>query len=227
MRNTLIRDKKILKNKEYKILKNNHETSLFEDSNFWKEIPELSIINYLWINNNYRPKVVAKLCYSDSHLFTYFKVCETEITARFTKINDPVHKDSCVEFFVDLFPNETDKYFNFEINPLGTIHVGYGEVGSRIRLTEEDIKLIEINSTLTKPVVGNYGQAYWEVFYKIPISLFEKYYGMNFIAEDAKGNFYKCGDESKFEHYGVWNYIDSVKPNFHLPKYFGDLIFEK
>ena len=216
-----------MKNKEYKILKVNHEHRLIDYSNFLKEIPELSIENYLWMNNNYKPQVKAKLCYTDFYLLVYFYVSEDEITARYTQINDPVHKDSCVEFFVNLFPTKTDKYFNFEVNPLGTFHIGFGAVGNRLRLTDVNIQLINANLTLTKPIIGKYGQTYWEVFYKIPLSLFENYCGMKFMAEDAIGNFYKCGDESKFEHYGVWNHVESPKPNFHLPKYFGNLIFDK
>lgn len=214
-----------MKSKSYNVLKVESEKDSFTNSDFWKVIPVITIDNYLWSENSYKPRVEAKVCYNDRNLFVNLKSYEVEITARYTEINDPVHKDSCVEFFVNLFPYKTNKYFNFEINPLGTMHVGFGAVGSRNRLTEEDIKLIEINSTLTKPVIGNHGNEYWEVFYKIPVSLFEKHYGINFVVEDAKGNFYKCGDETKYEHYGVWNNIDSEKPNFHQPKYFGNLIF--
>ena len=215
-----------MKVRKYNIHKVKEASSLLGKSNQWKETPKISIENYLWLNNNYKPRVEVKLCYSNSNLHIYFKAFEDEITARYTQINDPVHKDSCVEFFVNLFPNKTDEYFNFEMNPLGTIHVGFGAVGNRLRLTDEDIQLIEISSTLNKPIVGKYGRDYWEVYYKIPISLFDKHYKMKFIGEDAKANFYKCGDDSKYEHYGVWNNVDSPKLNFHQPEYFGDLVFD-
>ncbi len=55
--------------------------------------------------------------------------------------------------------------------------------------------------------------------------IFEKYYEQSFNPRSARGNFYKCGDETKSEHYGMWNNIDSPKPNFHLPECFGDFIF--
>ena len=216
-----------MKIKEYKILRINKDNKLLGNSKHWKDIPDLTIENYLWMNNNYKPKVTSKLCFNDSYLFLYFKSFEDEISASYTKINDPVHKDSCVEFFVNLFPNQTDKYFNFEVNPLGTFHVGFGAVGSRISLSVKDIQKIKINFTITKPIIGNYSHDYWEVFYKIPLSLFEQYYSIKFNADDAIGNFYKCGDESKYEHYGVWNHVESPTPNFHLSKYFGLLIFDK
>ncbi len=212
---------------DYKIIKVGNEPESITNSNFWENINPLRIQQYLWLENGYKPKTEAKVCYSERNLFVNFKVYENEVTAKYERINDPVHKDSCVEFFVNLFPTKTEKYFNFEINPLGTIHVGFGALGNRKKLTKVDIKMIEINSSLKTPIVGIYGNTYWEVYYKIPISLFEQHYELIFNAENAKGNFYKCGDESKYEHYGVWNNVDSTKPNFHLPQYFGDLVFKE
>ncbi len=39
-------------------------------------------------------------------------------------------------------------------------------------------------------------------------------------------NFYKCGDETNEPHYISWNPIDTPNPNFHVPQFFGDLVFE-
>ena len=177
------------------------------------------------MKNSYEPKVEAKLCYSDEYLLVYFRTYEDEITARFTKTNDPVHKDSCVELFLNPFPNETNKYINFEINPIGTIHVGFGALGSRSNLPIEEIESIKIITSVQAPVVGEYGSESWKVYCQIPISLFEKYYEKSFNPRLASGNFYKCGDETKHEHYGMWNQVDAPKPNFHLPECFGDFIF--
>jgi len=216
-----------LKTAHHKLVKVWADDTLLRNNLFWNEIPKLLIENYLWMKNTYKPKVEAKIGYSDSYIYVQFKVYEKEIHTRFTKINDPVYKDSCVEFFINLFPLNTSEYFNFEINAIGTIYVGFGTNDNRINLSVGDINNIVIDSKLSKPIKGSYGDEFWEVNYKIPFSLFEQYYGLKFKAEKAKGNFYKCGDETKFEHYGVWNNIDSVKPNFHLPEYFGDLVFEK
>ena len=211
--------------KQYEIVNINEDSSSFTSDHFWESVPSLAIEKYLWVFNNYRPKVEVKVCYSDKNLFVHFRTYEKEIKVVYTDINDPVHKDSCVEFFVNLFPNKTRKYFNFELNAIGTIHVGFGAVGKRARLSAEDIETIEINSSLSDPVYGEYGSDHWDIIYKIPLSIFEKYYDEKFDGGEAKGNFYKCGDETSFEHYGVWNLIDSSKPNFHLPQFFGDLIF--
>ncbi|MEE9431767.1 MAG: carbohydrate-binding family 9-like protein [Melioribacteraceae bacterium] len=214
-----------MKDKEYHIQKVKGKETEFDDPNFWNEIPSLVIDNYLWMNNKYEPKVEAKICYSDKYLFVYFNAHEKEITTTYTKINDPVYKDSCVEFFVNLFPNETNEYFNFEVNAIGTMYVGFGAIGNRKVLAEDDVNKIEIRSTIKKPIVGTYGNNNWEVFCKIPFSIFENNYKLKFNSNAAKGNLYKCGDDTKYEHYGTWNNIISKKPNFHLPNYFGNLMF--
>ncbi len=207
-----------------KKIDDNLKTSI--DEMQFSEIESIHINNYLWMNNNYNPNVEAKVCYSAKNIFVYFKVFEKEITATYTNINDPVYKNSCVEFFVNLFPEMTDKYFNFEMNAIGTIYVGFGSIGKRKILPIEDIKLVKVFSTLTKPFVGQIENDFWEIKLSIPINLLEKYYKQKFESNPAIANFYKCGDATKYEHYGCWNLINSEKPNFHLPKYFGDLLFE-
>lgn len=214
-----------MSNKKYHIAKVKEDAEQFNTQHFWKVVPTLLIDNYLWMDNAYKPKVEVKICYSNNSLFAYFKVFEKEITATYTEINDLVHKDSCVEFFINLFPNTTEKYFNFEVNAIGTMHAGFGAIGSRVLLEKDEIKEIQISSTLVKPFTGCHGNEYWEIFYKIPISIFEKQYKLKFTATDAKGDFYKCGDNTKHEHYGVWNNIVSDRPNFHLSNYFGELTF--
>lgn len=217
----------MMTNKSYKILNVEDKPEPFESAEFWNNIPALKIEDYLWLENNYKPKVEAKLCYNNKNIFVRFISHESEITARYTKINDLVHKDSCVEFFINPFPSKTINYFNFEINPLGAMYVGFGDLINRINVSVEEIKLIEIFSSVKTPVVGKYENTKWEVIYKIPFLIFESYSGLKFDGSVAKGNLFKCGDETKIEHYGVWNIVNSENPNFHLPKYFGDLIFVK
>jgi hypothetical protein len=38
------------------------------------------------------------------------------------------------------------------------------------------------------------------------------------------GNFYKCGDETEYPHFGCWNLIASPVPDFHRPEYFGEIV---
>jgi len=190
-------------------------------------VPALRIQNYLWLDNGYKPDVEARLCYSGRFLYVRFEVAESKIRARFMSFQDPVYKDSCVEFFVDPFPDRKLGYINFETNALGTMLVAIGRGRkNRVSLTRADFEVIDITASIKAPIDGPTGGDFWTLCYRLPLSLFEKYYGEKpGPGLIAKGNFTKCGDETEFPHYGAWSIINSPQPDFHRPEYFGKIVF--
>ena len=192
----------------------------------WQGIEEIRIKDYLWMENDYRPEVVVKACYSKEYIYVKFLVYEKRVIATYLNVGDPVFKDSCVEFFINLFPKETEEYFNIELNAIGTIKMGYGIKRNRKYLTAADLTNMKVITSIKKPVTGFHGSDHWKLYCAIPIKVFENVYNRKFEGYDAIGNFYKCGDETEFKHYGMWNLINNPKPDFHLPEYFGKIIFE-
>lgn len=197
------------------------------DDYAWQGIEEIKIKDYQWLQNDYRPEVVVKACYSDEFIYVKFLVYEKKVTATYLNVGDPVFKDSCVELFINLFPKETEEYFNIELNAIGTIKMGYGIKRNRKYLTVSDLKGMKVVTSIKKPVIGFHGSEYWKLFCAIPINLLEKISNRRFKGDDAIGNFYKCGDETEFKHYGMWNLVENSAPDFHLPEYFGKFIFDK
>jgi hypothetical protein len=65
----------------------------------------------------------------------------------------------------------------------------------------------------------------WELSLVIPIDVFLLNKLNTLDGLDAKGNFYKCGDNLKVPHFLSWNPIENEKPNFHLPQFFGKILF--
>lgn len=56
--------------------------------------------------------------------------------------------------------------------------------------------------------------------------LFRRIYGRDVRpGQRAAGNFYKCGDETEFPHYGAWSPVRTLSPDFHRPEFFGTLVF--
>jgi hypothetical protein len=208
--------------KEYKMKK----AALGNYRNIWEDIPSLNIECHPW-SNNYNPKVEVKLFYTDTHFHIYFKVWEKKIKAVYKNVSEDVYKDSCVEFFFNPNPKGDDRYFNFEINPLGTLLIGLGkDRKSRIRITDVDVSIFNVSTSVNEKNIKEYKGDYWTVEYSIPFSFIEKYFGQ-FNLRDMKritGNFYKCGDETEYPHYGCWSLIDVKAPDFHRPEYFGDII---
>src|SRR5690554_5515580 len=76
----------------------------------WQQIEPLYIRHYLWMENTYQPRVEIKVCYTDAALHVQYKVFEQDPTIRYLQMNQPVHKDSCVEFFVQPSPETDERY---------------------------------------------------------------------------------------------------------------------
>ncbi len=195
----------------------------------WREAAPLSIDHYLWLHNGYEPRVEARLLYSEKFLYVRFDVGEGRVRARYTRFQDPVYKDSCVEFFVDAFPALGRGYLNLETNALGTLLAAFGPDRERRKpLSKGDLKGFAVSSTVKASVDGEIAAGRWALAYRIPLGLFRKLYGQEIVpGVAAAANFYKCGDETAVPHYGAWSPVGTPRPDFHRPEYFGRLVFGK
>lgn len=187
-----------------------------------KSIPYHLISTVNWADFSYCPEVKFRIAHNGNAVFLNFKVDENDIKAVADADNGKVWEDSCVEFFVSF---DGEAYYNIECNCIGKILLGYGAPGKRNHLSPEEIAKIDRWSSLgDKPVSGKTGK--WEVSYIIPKEVFAASNIKSFNGLKARANFYKCGDKLATPHYISWNPIDNIKPNFHLPKFFGELEFE-
>jgi hypothetical protein len=193
----------------------------------WPGIPSLAIDHYLWLDNGYRPAVEVKLCYSRSSLHVRFQVGERRVRVKYVKFQDPVYKDSCVEFFIDAFPESRQGYVNFETNAAGTLLAAFGpDRNNRKPLWPEDLSGFDVAASIGGPCDGEHGGDTWTLEYRVPLVLFRKIYGQDILpGHRATANFYKCGDETEIPHYGAWNSVDTPSPDFHRPEFFGEVVF--
>jgi len=215
--------------KTYLVTRRSDDVSDFTKPEIWADIPPLFIETYMWVHNNYAPKVSVRVFHTDKFIYLFYHVPEDRIAIRHTAFGSEVWKDSCVEFFLNPFPKSSEEYVNMEFNALGVMLIGVGKDGDdskRYYFKEAEVKEFETVSSVKQPVVGEHGASQWSLHVKIPKSFFEKYYGKAFMDNKAIANFNKCGDETEFEHYGSWNEVVSPTPNFHLPQHFGDLMFQ-
>src|SRR5690554_7495337 len=84
-------------------------------------------INYYpWDQNGYKPEASCLIVNCTDGLKVRLKTNENEIKATYQKMNDPVYKDSCLELFLSPSLQTPDFYFNFELNSLGSLLLGYG-----------------------------------------------------------------------------------------------------
>jgi len=194
-----------------------------------QKLEPIIIEEYPWDENGYKPRVEVRFFYTESRLCLQFMSYEKEIRAIYKNMNEPVYTDSCVEFFFNPDPDNDDRYFNFEINAIGTILLGLGRDRDN-RLLVEDVTqdIFNIKSSVDRDKVCEYKDEFWTLEFSFPYSFIEKYYGKQDFTpgKKIKGNFQKCEDETKFPHYGCWSRISSLEPDFHRPEYFGHLILD-
>jgi hypothetical protein len=196
------------------------ELSAFLDK---EEITCHSISYANWSEYPYKPDVRFRIAHNGTNIFLNYKIEESDIKAVCNYDNGKVWEDSCLEFFISF----TDGfYYNIECNCIGKMAVATGsDRHNRIPVPPSIIKHIARWSSLgSLPFENKSGK--WELSLIIPIDVFYLNELSAFDALQGKGNFYKCGDNLQTPHFLSWHPIESATPNFHLPVFFGELLFE-
>lgn len=183
---------------------------------------EKAVISHsLWGTDNYKPLVFARIAYDETGFKIKFNVYEKNPLCENKNHLDPVHLDSCIEWFVNFAPEKNDGYFNFEINAAGAMDVAFRKNRSEgTLLTPDEIDLFGIKTEIFDD--------YWTGEYKIPFSFIaSKIDGYEFAEnKKIKTNLYKCGEKTEYEHYMSYFHIPLANPDFHCPQYFGEMGIE-
>ncbi len=198
---------------------------------FWKVHPVLTLKHYMGEKPQHFPRTRARLAYDTNALYVIFQVQDQYVRAVAEKPQDPVYKDSCVEFFFSPEEDSDSGYFNLEMNCGGTLlfqhQLKRGEDVERV--SGEDIERISIAHSLPRIVDPEIQDSVtWTVEYRLPFKLLTRYAPLR--APDTgtrwRANFYKCADATSHPHWLTWAPVDHPKPNFHLPEFFGTLVFD-
>ncbi|MDD4124321.1 MAG: carbohydrate-binding family 9-like protein [Eubacteriales bacterium] len=187
----------------------------------WEGVPKAYINSYVW-GGEYIPVSYGQIILIRGKGFAVrLTSFENETKAVYTNYNDPVYKDSCLEFFVS-FNNATPLYMNFETNSNGAF---LAAVRTERKSKTPIDRIIDINEIKIKGVREGDG---WYVEYLLSFAVIEKLFGVGAdIFQPGycfKGNFYKCGDETAVPHYGSYYPINLPSPDFHCPEFFGGFI---
>jgi hypothetical protein len=198
----------------------------------WDQAETLAVQHFRPESSDHRPPTSARMLYDAGGLHGIFRVQDRYVRCLRTQYQDPVWRDSCVEFFAQ--PKPERGYFNFEFNCGGAFlctHItnpertpeGFKEfrkvpaaIGSTIQVQPSMPQRVE--PEIPVPVV-------WTLSFFIPLSLFEHYLGElgPLPGQVWRGNFFKCADESSHPHWASWSPVDEF--NFHRPDCFGSITF--
>ena len=183
----------------------------------WSVIPSLEAGSILWLPDC-GIRAFGQFAYDPEHLYVRLRAVEKYIRAEYTAPLSPVHQDSCLEFF--FMPEGSGRYFNFEINPNGCLHIGFG-AGRQDRAVLSPTKPENPFGIRAERTAEG-----WTAEYRIPLSFLRLFQPDFAFAGKLRANVYKCGDLTEREHYLAWNPVTSAAPDFHRPQDFGVMAFE-
>lgn len=181
-----------------------------------------------WKVSKNPPRVTFRIAHCSDRLILHFHIEDNEIRAVETEDLGRVWEDSCCEFFITP-ESETECYYNFECNCIGTLVARWGvPVPEKREASPKFVfdSVVRKSSLGTEPFPAVKTAKTWGLVEIIPVSAFYKHDLGSFDGQRMKGNFYKCGDMLSEPHFLSWAPIDNPVPMFHCPQFFGEIIFE-
>ncbi|MEI7675731.1 MAG: carbohydrate-binding family 9-like protein [Bacteroidales bacterium] len=172
---------------------------------------------------SYKPITAFSIARDDERIYVNFFVRGNCLRALYSEDQSEVWTDSCVEFFLNDI--QTEEYYNFEFNCIGTCYAAKRKNRTDYKLlTKDELSQVKRYANLGhKPFQEMQGLFAWDLLISIPFSLIGLD-GEN-LPEKILGNFYKCADGTALPHFLSWSPIDTPKPDFHRPEFFGELYF--
>lgn len=197
-----------------------YSTYVIENRSELSICPEFEVGNVQWNSTN-APRTTGRMGYiAEEGIVVKMKCEENNPLTTKTQNMEMVCLDSAMEAFFSFtdkaqVPTMESLYFNFEINSNGALYVksGYGRPNR--------VELLPAEMTLVAPKAWVEEDA-WYMEITVPNQLLQRFLGKPILlAGDVfYCNFYKVKQTPKNPHYMSYNYIESDKPNFHMPPCF-------
>lgn len=186
----------------------------------WSAIPVMAVDHVMW-TPDFGISMTARIAYDETAIYVYQRCVEKNIRAELTGLLAHVCEDSCMEFFLSPCPAD-GRYLNFEVNPNGCLHLGFGHG------RQDSMRLLPKKADERFGITTARTADGWELTYRIPLEFLRCFYP-ELKLESGKqmtANCYKCGDHTENPHFLAWNPPTSETPDFHRPQDFGLLVFE-
>lgn len=167
----------------------------------------------------YRPDTFFKMGILDGNITAILKCYEKSPRAVFEDRDDPIYRDSCLEFFVSPV-SFRDEYINVECNSKGAFLCEYGKGKYDRQFISKLTKL----SPRVEPFFGEDEEgSFWGVRITLTKAFIADLFGVSekeIVFDIVKANFYKCGDDCEVPHYLAFSPVTTLPPGFHNPECF-------
>ena len=195
---------------------------IVEDISAMLDTHERRPIQYApWSAGAKQPQASFAIAYNAEAIYLKYYVNEHTLKAEYSKFNDPVFEDSCVEFFIAF--DDDASYYNLEFNCMGTSRAQYGQHKTGREFVPVNLLKAIRHQTLVKN--NTIGDVQWELTLCIPKTIFKFHPALIFEQSRARVNFFKCGDGLPEPHFLCWNEIEAQQPEFHLSQFFKEINF--
>lgn len=183
-------------------------------------LEEARLSYFPWDKNGYRPDCRARVGWNAKGLHVLMYANEPTIRAEAVGTGAIVCTDSCLEFFLSPVEARPGFYFNCEVSPRPTVHLGIGE-GRHGRTVFKALP------EGMNPVASRHEGGWWAVSYTIPAGFLKEWFGTTLASgQHMRGNFYKCADAYELPHYGMYFPYDVPNPDYHRPEQFPPFTLE-
>ena len=186
----------------------------------WNGLAEADIAAYPWDENGYRPPCKARVGWNRQGIHVLMYAREQRLRTQVHEHGGMVCTDSCMEFFLQPFPESTAVYLNAECTAYPAVLVGIGT-------NRHDRTVLSSLPEGFAPQASTHAGAWWAVSYTLSNAWLASVFGRAPAAgQIMRGNFYICGDETEYPHFGMWQGFDPLvipRPDFHQPTLFGEL----
>jgi hypothetical protein len=200
----------------------------------WAHAETLEVGHFRPEGSEHQPHTLARLLWDERALYGIFQVQDRYVRCVHSGYMAPVYLDSCVEIFLQ--PRADKGYLNFEFNCGGSLLSFHIVDPTRVPggfkdftpLPESDVNRVSIYHSMPPQVEPEIVEpTKWYLEFSLPFSLLERWAGPfhPMGGQEWRANLYKCGDETSHPHWASWAPLDET--NFHLPRCFGTIRFEK
>ena len=200
-----------------------------EDAAPWADTPAATLHNFMGDRPAHFPRTRVRMLYDEQAVYLRFDVRDHYVRAAAEHHQQPVCRDSCVEFFFNPRPEEPNLYFNLEMNCGGVMLFHFHpDADSRTPVAESLMRQIQVAASLPRQVNPEVARpTHWHVAYRLPLDVVSSYTSIDPPAPGNawRANFYKCADETSHPHWLTWAPVRRPQPDFHVPDNFGTLRF--
>lgn len=177
-----------------------------------------------------RDRTEVKLLWDDTFLYISYHCEDRHIWATHFDTNSETYRDDCVEFFWNPNPDSTKFYNMFEFSAVGNLLSVYTGSGESIHERISRIMVPHVAQTIQGTVNDDSDV---DNGWTLEIAVrFSDYPELSRRIRPNPGDIWRaglnrCGGRGgqTAESWSMWSPPDLEKPRFHVPDYFGRLIF--